>query len=173
MYEEYQKYKLLDVLCKKQKKQLTVPIWEGTGLCCLAYSMHLFRNVFCAFQLSNLNIESQHDKMKCKKNAVLSCKMAKSFFNPAIAQWSWGNFYLEQPLRVVLHGHLQLLQPLRRLVLVLRSILLKWIVGAAAALTLAVLLLGQQKGVAARPVLDLILSFSRSTVFCPETEAES
>lgn len=81
--------------------------------------------------------------------------------------------HLEQPLRVVLHGHLQLLQPLRRLVLVLRSILLKWVVVAAAALTLAVLLLGQQKGVAARPILDLILSFSRSAAFRPQTEAES
>lgn len=90
-----------------------------------------------------------------------------------MTQSSWKNLYLEQPLRVVLHGHLQLFQPLCRLVLVLWSILLKWIVVAAAALTLAVLLLGQQEGVAARPVLDLILSFSRSTMFCPETEAEN
>lgn len=90
-----------------------------------------------------------------------------------MTQWRRKKLYLEQPLRVVLHGHLQLFQPLRRLVLVLRSILLKRVVVAAAALTLAVLLLGQQKGVAARPVLDLILSFSHSTVFCPETEAEN
>lgn len=81
--------------------------------------------------------------------------------------------YLEQPLRVVLHGHLQLLKPLRRLVLVLRSILLKWIAVAAAALTLAALLLGQQKGVAARPVLDLILFLGRGTMFRPKTEAEN
>lgn len=80
--------------------------------------------------------------------------------------------YLEQPLSVVLHGDLQLFESLRRLVLILRSILLKRIV-VAAALTLTVFRLRQQERVAARPVLDLILSLNCGTVFYPQTKAKN
>lgn len=79
--------------------------------------------------------------------------------------------YLKQPLCVVLHGNLQLFQPLSRLVLVPGAILLDWVV--AAALGLAVFLLRQQKGVATWPILDLVLPLTRSTVPYPQTKAES
>lgn len=68
--------------------------------------------------------------------------------------------YLQQPLCVVLHDALQLFQPLSRLV-VHRSIFLNWVVVVVG---LAVVLLWQQKCIAAWAVLDLILSLSSSTV---------
>lgn len=75
--------------------------------------------------------------------------------------------YLKQPLCVVFHDDLQLFQPLGRLVVVVhRSILLDGIF-VAAALCAAVFLLGQQKRVAAWPVLNLILPLASSTISCP------
>lgn len=109
---------------QKTKKQLTVQIWECLQLCCLT-----IRYIYSEMLLCLLTFQMKTNNNNTFSKKILLCLVGwPSLFqyNPNTVELR--KLYLEQPLRVVLHGHLQLLQPLRRLVLVLWSILLKGIV---------------------------------------------